>query len=126
MTEVEMKKIADDERRVSNIHTDAFEPWPSASGEYRGESVMQLDRDKPVGTGFHIYKMDPGTSSRPHEHMDHEEFLMLSGELVDNDGTVYRSGDLVWLKKGTQHSSYTKDGCVIAVYIPVAETMLDE
>lgn len=125
MNQTDMKPIADDERRVKNIHSDEFEPWLSEEGEYRGESVMQLDRDKPRGVGFHVYKMDPGTSSRPHQHSGHEEFLILSGELVDNDGTVYRSGDLVWLKEGTQHSSYTKDGCVIAVYIPNAETMLD-
>ena len=120
-----MKPIASDERRIANINADAFEPWTSEGSEYRGESLIQLNRSKPKGVGFHIYKMDPGTSSRPHRHEGDEEFFMISGELVDNDGTVYKAGDVVWLKKGTQHSSYTKDGCVIAVYIENTETMLD-
>ncbi|MEM7207808.1 MAG: cupin domain-containing protein [Pseudomonadota bacterium] len=126
MPEVKMNKIESRERRVANIHTDAFKPWLSEGGKPTGESLIQLNDSHPDGVGFHIYKMEPGTSSRPHTHEGDEEFFMISGELIDNDGTVYRTGDLVWLKRGTQHSSYTKDGCVIAVYIPKAETMLDK
>ena len=119
-----MKKIEADERRVANIHRDDFEPWSADADSASGESVLQLN-GQPRGTGFHIYKMAPGTCSNPHEHTQDEEFYMISGEIVDNDGTVYREGDLVWLKKGTQHSSYTKDGAVIAVYIGEAESSLD-
>jgi len=44
--------------------------------------------------------------------------------LRDNDGTVYRTGDLVLLKDGTQHYSVSDEGCLLAVYIHKAETNL--
>ena len=120
-----MKPIASDQRRVANIDRDEFVPWQYENGEHSGESLLQLNTSKPKGVGFHIYKMEPGTHSRPHEHTGDEEFLILRGELIDNDGTIYREGDLVWLAKGTQHSSFTTDGCVIAVYIEKAETFIE-
>ena len=119
-----MKKIHPEHRRVKNIHTEEFTPWPQADGTVSDESVLQLN-DNPLATGFHVYKMQPGSRSTPHEHTGDEEFLILSGELIDNDGTVYREGDLVWLKKGTQHYSYTETGCVLAVYIETAEKTLE-
>lgn len=115
-----MKEIFKPQRRVENIHTAEFTPWTSDAGTATGESVLQLNNN-PKAVGFHVYKMEPGTQSQPHEHTGDEEFLILSGELIDNDGTVYKEGDLVWLQKGTQHYSYTETGCVIAVYIETAE-----
>jgi anti-sigma factor ChrR (cupin superfamily) len=60
--------------------------------------------------------MAPGARSTPHRHGGAEEFLMLEGELIDNDGTVYLQGDVVWLAPGTEHSSHTETGCLIAVF----------
>lgn len=111
-----MKPIAAGERRVANIYEAEFEPLLHSSGVTDGY-VLQLDRDKPPGTGFHVYKMDPGYTTVAHEHAFDEEFLIISGDLVDNDGTAYREGDLVLLKAGTQHCSYSENGCLIAVYI---------
>jgi anti-sigma factor ChrR (cupin superfamily) len=68
--------------------------------------------------------MEPGYTTIPHQHNGNEEFFIVSGDLTDNDGTVYRAGDLVWLKDGTQHCSYSEHGCVIVVYIPDTETSL--
>ena len=41
--------------------------------------------------------------------------------LIDNDGTVYRQGDVVWLAGGTEHTSHTETGCLVAVYAEAAE-----
>ena len=49
-----------------------------------------------------------------------------TGELTDNDGFVYRKGDLVLLKKGTQHNSHSESGALLAVYIPTAERAIEE
>ena len=116
-----MKPIAKDERKVVNIHEAEFQPWVLENGELHPSSTLQHDISKPNGVGFHIYKMDPGSTTTPHQHTGNEEFLILCGELIENDGTIYREGDLVWLKKGTEHSSYTKTGCVMAVYIETPE-----
>ena len=115
-----MKPVEKNERVVKNIHQAEFEPFVNESGGGEG-SVLQLNRSKAPGVGFHVYKMEAGCRTTPHEHSGDEEFLVISGEAVDNDGTVYREGDLILMKKGTQHSTYTEKGCIMAVYIETAE-----
>ena len=119
-----MKNIGKNERLVANIKTAAFRPFVIDGREIPGQSFLQLDDTFPEGTGFHIYKMAPGSSSQPHEHSCHEQFLVLEGEVIDNDGHVYRPGDFVLLKQGTQHSSRTATGATLAVFIRSAETNL--
>ena len=121
-----MKPTGKGERKVLNIHEAEFVPWVQENGEVHPSSSLQNDTTKPNGVGFHIYKMDPGSTTIPHRHTANEEFLILSGELIENDGTVFKAGDLVWLKKGTEHSSYTETGCVMAVYIETAEQDLQD
>ena len=41
--------------------------------------------------------------------------------LFRSDGTVYRTGDVVWLEAGTEHTSHTETGCLIAVYAEASE-----
>jgi quercetin dioxygenase-like cupin family protein len=121
-----LKDIKQRDRRVVNIHTHAFEPFCDAKGTPSvGEDILQINAHSQPGVGFHVYRMAPGTTTTPHEHTDDEEFLVLEGELVDHDGYTYRTGDLVWLKKGTQHTSHSKEGALLAVYIAKPETNLD-
>jgi anti-sigma factor ChrR (cupin superfamily) len=115
-----MKAVQPGERIIANIHETVYEPFINDSGETDG-SVLQLNREHKPGVGFHVYRMEPGTTTIPHEHKGHEEFLLLSGDLTDNDGTEYRVGDLVLMRNGTQHCSTTKNGCLLAVYIEVSE-----
>lgn len=117
-----MKAVGEGERIVVNIDEAQFEPFINSRGQEDG-LVLQLDRDKPPGTGFHVYKMEPGYTTIPHEHRGNEEFFIVSGDLTDNDGTVYREGDLVLLKSGTQHCSHSENGCVIVVYLAGSETI---
>jgi len=112
-----MKPVSTAERRIANIHTADFRQW----NDEPGQSVLQLNTSQPDGVGFHIYKMEPGFTTTAHEHTEDEEFLVLSGDLTDNDGTEYQEGDLVWMKKGTQHFSTTRNGCVLSVFIKTAE-----
>ena len=121
-----MKPIAEGMRRVANIHAAEYEPWEGADHQGPGSAILQLNKSKPLGVGFHVYRMEPGARTDAHEHMGDEEILILEGELVENDGTVYRPGDLVWLGKGTEHSSYAPNGCLMAVYIETAERDLDK
>ncbi len=115
-----MKPVARGERVVANIHDTEFEPFIDRNGDIDGY-VLQLDRSKPLGTGFHVFRMDPGYTTVSHQHGHDEEFLIINGDLTDNDGTVYREGDLVLMKAGTQHCSYSERGCLIAVYIEADE-----
>jgi len=119
-----MKSIGKSERMVANIKTAAFKPLVMDGKEIAGQSFLQFDDTFPEATGFHIYRMAPGSSSQPHEHTCHEQFLVLEGEVTDNDGHVYKPGDFVLLKQGTQHSSHTKTGATLAVFIRSVETNL--
>jgi|TARA_B110000967_G_scaffold183832_1_gene202782 quercetin dioxygenase-like cupin family protein len=109
-----MKALSCDDRRVVNIHDATFTPF--MSGDVVDGEVLQLNNAKPLGSGFYIYRMAPGTTTMAHEHSGDEEFLILEGDLTDHDGAEYGSGDLVWLRDGTTHSSTTKGGCLVAVY----------
>ncbi len=120
-----MRKIQSNERLVANINDDVFKPFIVDGVPSDGERVLQLDDDFPLGAGFHVYRMAPGTTTTPHEHTCSEQFLVLEGDITDNDGYQYQSGDLVLLKSGTQHSSTTKNGCTLAVFIATPEQSLD-
>lgn len=117
-----MKPVSKSDRRIANIYDTEFKPWVSASGENTGESLLQLNDANPDGVGFHVYRMAPGITTTPHRHTEDEEFFLLEGDLRDNDGTAYRVGDLVWMKKDTEHCSYSENGCTLLVYIGCAET----
>ena len=67
-----MRPINDADRKVANIHTDAFEPFVYPDGLALGDGVLQLDTGIPLGTGFHVYKMPPGMTSRSHRHIHHQ------------------------------------------------------
>ncbi len=118
-----MKPVAEGERLVANLDEIEFEPVINSRGEADG-LAFQLDHNRRLGTGFHLYKMEPGYTTIPHQHNGDEEFFIISGDLTDNDGSVYRAGDLVLMKDGTQHCSYSRNGCVIVVYLPASESSL--
>ena len=111
-----MKSINSNERKVVNIKTATFTPYDKEATGEPGTSYIKLNPDMDRDIGFYIYKMEPGASSTPHRHGGAEEFYVIEGELKDNDGTVYSAGDVVWLAPGTEHNSYSENGCTVAVF----------
>jgi quercetin dioxygenase-like cupin family protein len=120
-----MKSIKPEDRRIVNIRTAAYKPFVYPDGKAFGDSILQNDTSKPLGEGFHVYRMPAGMKTRAHRHNGDEQFLVLEGELIENDGTVFKAGDLVWLRDGTEHHSYTPNGCLLAVHIVGPETPLE-
>ena len=120
-----MKPIVKDDRRIANIRDADFIPYVYPDGVALGDAILQLDGDRQLGEGFHVYRMPPGMRTRSHRHNGHEQFLILEGELHESDGTILRAGDLVFYRDGTEHNSWTPDGCLLAVHIPSAETSLE-
>ncbi|MFD0860401.1 cupin domain-containing protein [Roseovarius aquimarinus] len=114
-----MEPIKTEDRRVANIREATFTPIET-DGKPDGE-VLQLNTAKPLGAGFYVYRMPPGHTTVAHRHKGDEEFLILEGDLMDNDGTEYGPGDLVWLRDGTEHHSTTRNGCLIAVFAEMPE-----
>jgi mannose-6-phosphate isomerase-like protein (cupin superfamily) len=119
-----MRKLGEQERTVVNIRQAAFKPFVSEGRPLAGQSFLQLDGSFPEGAGFHIYRMEPGATTQPHEHTCDEQFLVLEGELIDHDGYVYRPGDFVLLKAGSRHSSAAPSGATLAVFVRTVEINL--
>ena len=120
-----MKPLSATNRRTANIHSSAFTPYVFPDGKALGDSVLQLDESRPLADGFHVYRMPPGMTTRAHRHNGGEHLLILEGELVDSDGTIFRKGDLIFYEDGSEHSSHTPGGCLLAVFISGPETSLD-
>ncbi len=113
-----MKAITPNERIVHNYKSAPYRRYVDADGrEVPGQSYVQLDETFPEGAGFTLYRMDPGSSSQPHEHTCHEQFFVIEGEIRDNDGYLYKAGDFVLLKTGTQHFSTTEKGATLVVFV---------
>ena len=117
-----MKSIQPHERKVANIFDDtAFDAYDPEGISETGTSIIKLNASAGRDVGFYIYRMEPGSQSTPHRHGGAEEFVIIQGELIDNDGTVYKQGDVVWLAEGTEHTSHTETRCLIAVYAEAGE-----
>lgn len=116
-----MKPIEPQQRKVANIRDEAAYTYYEDDKTRPRTSYVKLNPGTARDVGFYIYRMEPGSISTAHRHGGAEEFVMIEGELIDNDGTVYGPGDVVWLAGGTEHYSHTETGCIIAVYAESAE-----
>ena len=121
-----MKPIAPGQRIVRNIHSAPYRRFADASIGDENVSYLPIDEARAEGTGLYVYRMGPGAVSIAHEHTSDEFFLVLKGELTDHDGTRYREGDMVLLRKGTQHSAHTEHGCTLLVFNDTLERTLDK
>jgi quercetin dioxygenase-like cupin family protein len=92
-----------------------MEPMTGFGGEKGTFAWHNLSFDAATGQGSYVLDMAPGASSMPHRHTGREEFYVLSGDLVDCDGQIYRAGDFVSLAPGTAHTSLTTGGCRLLV-----------
>ena len=105
-------------RKIISTRDDEFKPYDRYVEPIPGMSWIALSGDLLNGEfECFLLRMDPGAQSRPHEHMGFEEFLVMEGELIDCDGSVYRNGDFVRLLPGSKHSSHTPNGCVLLVML---------
>lgn len=120
-----MKPTRSADRVVVNIKDPkSFRPYIVDGAPLPRQGYIQLDETFPEGAGFYIYRMEPGAVTQPHEHTAHEQFLVLDGEMIENDGTVFKTGDFVMLRAGTQHNSRTETGCTLAVFVRTVEENL--
>ena len=105
-------------RKITDLYNLKFQPFDNYGAVIPGMSWCKISYDRSAGgQGTYVLKMAPGAKSLPHEHSGYEEFLMLEGELSDSDGAVFKKGDFVTFKPGSQHSSYTKNGCLVLVFM---------
>lgn len=113
-------------REIIASDTHRFLPYDRYGVPLPGMSWLPLS-GAPLNGEFECFllRMEAGARSRPHEHTGYEEFLVIDGELVDCDGSVFRSGDFVRFLPGSKHSSHTPDGCTILVMLRGNNRALD-
>jgi anti-sigma factor ChrR (cupin superfamily) len=105
-------------RKITDLSSLKFEPFDNYGKAIEGMSWCKISYDKKNGGyGTYVLKMEPGAKSLSHEHKGYEEFLMLDGELTDLDGKIFKKGNFVSFEPGSTHSSFTKDGCLILVFM---------
>ena len=105
-------------RKITNFKNIKFAPFDNYGVSINGMSWHKISYSKENGgNGTYVLKMEPEAKSLPHKHNGYEEFLMLDGELIDSDERVFKKGDFITFEPGSTHSSYTKDGCLILVFM---------
>ena len=104
-------------RRITNTKDLKFEPFDRYGSVVPGMSWHKVSYDDTTNIGTYISKLEPGTKTVRHVHKGYEEFLILDGELIDSDGTVYKKGDFVTFEPNTKHSSFTEKGCLILTFM---------
>ena len=83
--------------------------------EQREFGLLPISYDKATGEGTYLMRMSPGGETIPHEHAGYEDFLILEGDFIDDDGTVFQAGDAISYAPGSQHKSRSEKGCLILV-----------
>ena len=105
-------------RKITNLNNVEFVPFDNYGSIVPGMYWHKISYDKKNGgQGTYLLKMEPNAKSLPHIHTGFEEFLMLEGELIDPDNKTFKKGDFITFEPGSTHSSYTKDGCLILVFM---------
>ena len=77
---------------------------------------LPLSYDRQTRRGTYIMRMAAGAQTFEHVHNFREEYFILEGDLVEDDGTVLGPGDYVCFTPGTRHYSRTNRGCVLIAF----------
>lgn len=106
------------QRRIIPTPETEFRPYDRYGEPIPGLSWIPLSAEaEGDGAGCFLLRFAPGSSSRPHEHVEVEEFYVVEGELEDADGHVLKAGDFVSYAAGSCHYAVSPKGCVILVVL---------
>ena len=105
-------------REIINTHNSHFKPYDRYGEPIPGMYWIPLSGEL-LNNEFESFllKMEPGSSSKPHEHMGFEEFYIVEGTLIDNDDVEFKQGDFVKFSPGSKHYSFTPEGCTLLVML---------
>ena len=84
-------------RKITDIYKVDFLPFDRYGPVVPNMSWYKISFDEKTNFGSFILKMDPGARSTPHTHIGYEEFLVIEGELIDVDNTVFKKVILLLL-----------------------------
>ena len=104
-------------RKIINPSKLKFTPFNSYGKSIPGMRWYKISYNQKTGVGSYVLKMAPGARSLKHKHQNYEEFYILDGELTDEDNTTFNKGDFISYKPGSKHSSFSKKGCLLLVFL---------
>ena len=113
-------------RKISDPFNVKFVPFDNYGTPIPGMSWHKITYNQKIGQGTYILKMEPGAKSKLHEHTNFEEFIILDGELTDLDNNVFKKGEIITYEPGSIHSSYTKNGCLILVFMRTLNKVINK
>jgi len=100
-------------RRVFRTQNLELKPYDLDGPLQPDISYAELSHDSRRGRGSYLMRMAPGAATIPHAHDCREEYLILEGEAIEDDGTVLKPGDWIVYEPGSRHSTRTVTGCVL-------------
>ena len=104
-------------RRIIETKHEYFSPYNRYGTVSSDLKWLPLSKDEKLEHEVFIVQFEPESSSSLHKHKGYEEFYVIDGELIDDDGKVFKKGDYIKFEKGTKHSSYSKTGCTLLVIL---------
>ena len=114
------------DRKITKLDNLKFKPFNKYGKPIKGWYWHKISFDEKTNFGTYISKLEPKTKTLDHLHTGYEEFLILEGELIDSDGTIFRKGDFVSYKPNSSHSSFTEKGCLILTFMRGHNTQLNK
>ena len=106
-----------EKRSIIETENEDFKPYDRYGKVSSGLKWMSLSKDEKIEHEVFIVQFEPGSCSSLHKHKGYEEFYVIDGELIDDDGKVFKKGDYIKFEKGTRHSSHSKTGCTLLVIL---------
>lgn len=100
-------------RRVIDTKKARFEVYDLEGKVQPDMAFLPLSYDRQSGMGTYLMRMEPGAETIRHTHALREEFMVLEGHLIEDDGTVLGPGEYVSFAPGTRHNSRTESGCLL-------------
>ena len=104
-------------RKIIKTKHEYFSPYNRYGKISSGLKWIPLSKDEKLEHEVFIVQFEPESSSSLHKHKGYEEFYVIDGELIDDDGKVFKKGDYIKFEKGTKHSSYSKTGCTLLIIL---------
>lgn len=90
-------------------------PWKDLGN---GSRIGRLAREGATGLVLYHVRDDAAEDAfQPHTHTEGEAYLVLKGEVFDDQGT-YAEGSIVWMAPGSRHTPRTRGDTWILVLWP--------
>jgi len=106
-----------DLRKLIRTPDEKFQTYNRYGKTLPGVEWLPLSGGAEANKEVYLIRFSPGSRSHPHIHQGSEEFLVLDGELTDHDGVVFRSGEFVRFELGSEHWSFSENGCTLLVIL---------